>query len=244
VDPASRSAGPVPEGRSAVRWGLGDFVWIYVSAVLVSSLLLVLAISLTGDDPDDIGALTLGLALLGQFGSYVGGLVWVSRHKGRGTLRADFGWTVHWRDWWYLLVGVGLELGLSVLVLVLVRLADERQGVVEQLDESHGLKLAVFALAAALVAPVCEELLFRGLLLRSLARRVPTEWAVGLSALVFALVHPLLTPTLGTLAVVPALFAFGAVSGVMALRTGDLSRSMFLHVGFNLLTTMAAVFRW
>ncbi len=99
--------------------------------------------------------------------------------------------------------------------------------------------LAVFA---GLIAPFCEELLFRGLLLRSLARRVPALWAIALSALAFAAAHPLFDPSLGSLAVVPALFALGAVSGVVALRTGELSRSILLHVGFNLLTTVAALF--
>jgi membrane protease YdiL (CAAX protease family) len=65
-------------------------------------------------------------------------------------------------------------------------------------------------------------------------------WAVAVSALVFALAH-LLDPSLGTLAVLPALFALGAVSGVLALESGDLSRSIMLHIGFNLLTTAAAV---
>ena len=89
---------------------------------------------------------------------------------------------------------------------------------------------------------MCEELLFRGLLLRSLARRVTALQAVTISALVFALAHPLFDPSLGTLAVVPALFALGAVSGVVALRTGELSRSILLHVGFNLLTTASALY--
>jgi membrane protease YdiL (CAAX protease family) len=62
-----------------------------------------------------------------------------------------------------------------------------------------------------------------------------------IQALVFALVHPLLSPTLGDLAVVPALFALGVVSGTVASRRGDLSASILLHVGFNLLTVLAAL---
>ena len=95
--------------------------------------------------------------------------------------------------------------------------------------------------ALPIFAPVAEELLFRGLLLRALRRRVTVVVAVGVQAIVFALVHPLLSPTLGDFAVVPALFALAVVSGVLAVRRGDISASIFLHVGFNLITVLLAL---
>ncbi|MDP9334098.1 MAG: CPBP family intramembrane metalloprotease, partial [Actinomycetota bacterium] len=88
---------------------------------------------------------------------------------------------------------------------------------------------------------VCEELLFRGLLLRALRRRMSPEMAVIVQALAFALAHPMLSPTLGDFAVVPALFLLGAVSGVVAVRRGDLSASIMMHIGFNLVTTLLAL---
>jgi membrane protease YdiL (CAAX protease family) len=231
----------VPVGKPRVAWGIGDFVWIYFAGIVASIVGGQIGIAITGDDPGKLGGVTTALILAGQFGGWVAGLVWVSRRKGRGTLRADFGLVVRLRDAWVVLVGVGLEIGLAVVVQPLVNLANnEHQSVVKDLEDARGLKLAALALAAGLVAPVCEELLFRGLLLRSLARRLPPAPAVAIAALVFALAH-LLDPTLGTLAVVPALFALGALSGVLALQTGDLSRSIMLHVGFNLLTTVAAI---
>jgi hypothetical protein len=227
-----------------VRWGLGDFVWIYFAGVVAGVLLASIGYGISGDPSGDPGALTTAFALFGQFGGWVAGLVWVSRRKGRGSLRADFGLALRVRDAWFVVAGVGIEIALGLLILPLVDLVNQNQDVVEDLKDSRGLKLAVLALVAGLVAPFCEELLFRGLLLRSLARRVPAEWAVALSALIFALAHPLFDPTLGTLAVVPALFAMGALSGALALRSGDLSRSIYLHIGFNLLTTAAALFHW
>jgi hypothetical protein len=230
-----------PLGRPRVRWGIGDFVWVYFAGIAASIFLGQIGISITGDDPANVGGLTTTLLLVGQFGGWIAGLVFVSRRKGRGTLRADFGLVVRLRDAWIVVVGVVLEIGLVLLVQPLVNLVNnENQSVVKDLQDARGLKLAALAVTAGLVAPVCEELLFRGLLLRSLARRLDPAWAVGVSALVFALAH-LLDPSLGTLAVLPALFALGAVSGVLALESGDLSRSIMLHIGFNLLTTAAAV---
>jgi membrane protease YdiL (CAAX protease family) len=216
-----------PLGRPRVRWGIGDFVWVYFAGIAASIFLGQIGISITGDDPANVGGLTTTLLLVGQFGGWIAGLVFVSRRKGRGTLRADFGLVVRLRDAWVVVVGVVLEIGLVLLVQPLVNLVNnENQSVVKDLQDARGLKLAALAVTAGLVAPVCEELLFRGLLLRSLARRLDPAWAVGVSALVFALAH---------------LFALGAVSGVLALESGDLSRSIMLHIGFNLLTTAAAV---
>jgi membrane protease YdiL (CAAX protease family) len=64
---------------------------------------------------------------------------------------------------------------------------------------------------------------------------------VAVSALVFALAHPALDPTWGTFVIVPALFGLGLVSGAVAVRRGDLSVSIMLHIGFNFLTTFSAV---
>jgi membrane protease YdiL (CAAX protease family) len=54
--------------------------------------------------------------------------------------------------------------------------------------------------------------------------------------MVFALVHPLGDPEVGSVIVVPAILALGLVSGYLAVRSGNLSRSIMLHMGFNLLT--------
>ena len=51
----------------------------------------------------------------------------------------------------------------------------------------------------------------------------------------FGAVHLLGGNVLGTLAVLPALIGLGVVSGVLAVRSGDLSQSILLHVGFNLI---------
>jgi membrane protease YdiL (CAAX protease family) len=221
---------------------LGDFFSVYLTGIVASFVLAAVGYSLSGDKSGHAGALTIGLALLGQFGGWIVALVWVSRRKGRGTLRADFGLVVHPRDLWAIPAGIGLEIALALMVFPISDLVqNQRQGVVNDLETAHGLHLAVLALFAGLIAPVCEELLFRGLLLRGLRRRFSPVVAVTLSALVFALAHPALDPTWGTFVIVPALFGMGAVSGAIAVRRGDLSVSILLHIGFNFLTTFGAV---
>lgn len=225
-----------------MAWGLGDFFSVYVFGIVASLVLVSVGYGISGDKSGHAGALTVGLAVLGQFGGWILALIWVSRRKGRGTLLADFGLVVHGRDLWLIVAGIGLEIALALMVLPISNLVDnQRQGVVNDLETAHGLHLALLAIFAGIIAPVCEELLFRGLLLRSLRRRFSPVMAVTISALVFALAHPALDPSWGTFVIVPALFGLGAVSGAVAVRRGDLSVSIMLHVGFNFLTTFFAV---
>ncbi len=223
-----------------MRWGIGDFVGIYFAGIVASVVGVSVGFALTGDTSDHTGAITTALSTLAQFGTWFGCVVFIARSKGFG-VRHDFGLTVQIRDWWAPFAGLGLFLIGTVMIEPLVRIVNQHQAVVDDLDKAGGAKLAVFAVVAALVAPVCEELLFRGLLLRALRRRMSPTAAVIVQALAFALAHPMLSPTLGDFAVVPALFMLGAVSGIVATRKGDLSASIMMHIGFNLVTTLLAL---
>jgi uncharacterized protein len=181
----------------------------------------------------------LAAAFIGQYGGTVLALVAVSKRKGRGSLTDDFGLRIWAADWWMLPAGALLEVSLALCLLPLQHLAGGKsQEVVNELHNASGAKLAVLAVGAGLVAPVVEELLFRGLLLRALLRRVPATAAVAISAVTFALLH-LVDPSIGTVVALPALATVGVVSGVLAVRTGDLSKSILLHAGFNLVTVLA-----
>jgi membrane protease YdiL (CAAX protease family) len=252
VEPGSSSSSPDPiptsrpvnpeDGPAAIRlrWGIGDFVWIYFAGIVASIVGVSVGFALTGDTSDHTGAITTAFATLSQFGTWFVCVVYIARTKGR-SVRQDFGLTLHLRDWWAPFAGIGLFLIGSAMIEPLVRIVNEQQAVVDDLDKAGGAKLAVFAIVASLVAPVCEELLFRGLLLRALRRRMSPTAAVIVQALAFALAHPMLSPTLGDFAVVPALFMLGAVSGIVAVRKGDISASILMHIGFNLVTTLLAL---
>ena len=223
-----------------LRWGIGDFVWIYLAGLLASLVGAAIGFAITGDTSDHVGAVTTALSTVGQFGTWFAFIAYIARAKGR-SLRDDFGLTLQLRDWWAPFAGLGLFLVGTALINPLVNIANAHQQVVDDLTHSSGAKLAVFAAVAAVVAPVCEELLFRGLLLRALRRRMSPAQAVIVQALAFALAHPMLSPTLGDFAVVPVLFLLGAVSGIVAVRRGDLSASIMMHIGFNLVTSVLAL---
>lgn len=130
----------------------------------------------------------------------------------------------------YLLVPA-LELPLLPFVPHLFhRLGHPAQTIVGQV---HGPLLVVLGLLVCVGAPVFEELMFRGLLLRSLAGRLgplgprlgPTA-AVVLTGIVFGLVH------FEALQLI-ALAGFGMVLCVLAWRTGRLGPGIIAHASFN-----------
>ena len=89
-------------------------------------------------------------------------------------------------------------------------------------------------MAFIVVAPVAEELLFRGLLLPSLAPRYGRWFAVAVTAALFGSVHldrGLLS------AAVPALAA-GFVFGAMAMKTRSVLPTIMAHAGNNALVLL------
>jgi sodium transport system permease protein len=88
------------------------------------------------------------------------------------------------------------------------------------------LGATVLVLVVAVSPAVCEELVFRGLLLSAFRRVLPGRRgavaAVALSALLFALFHLSLWRLLGT-------FALGAVAGALALAGRSLVPAMIFH---------------
>jgi hypothetical protein len=188
--------------------------------------------------------LELSLLLVVQDGAIIVYLLFVARRKGLGSLAADFGLRFLSRggigdNLRWLLLGVGLQLVWLPFLVLLQEAHGEvvRQQAVRIASRSSGVAVPVIFLTIGVLAPVTEELLYRGALLRSLARRMAAGWAVLLSAAVFGLVH-FADPSVGTLIAFPAIFSLGLVSGYQALRTGDLARSIMLHVGFNVLSVV------
>ena len=95
------AAGRACSGRAAGRrLGSRRLLLVYFGGIFAGLVLATIGFAISGDKAGHAGALTDGLTFLGQFGGWLAGLMFVSRRKGRGTLRADFGLMVHLRDAW------------------------------------------------------------------------------------------------------------------------------------------------
>ena len=75
----------------------------------------------------------------------------------------------------------------------------------------------------AVVAPLLEEILFRGLLQNALSKHLPVWAAIALSALVFGAMHM-------DLYAMPPLILMGAIFGVIYHLTGSLRVTIVLHM--------------
>jgi membrane protease YdiL (CAAX protease family) len=242
---------PAPPARPRVRWGLPDVLVAWLAGV-IAALITGSVVAAAADVPadrvsDDVGVLLA--SVLGQGAGIVGALWLVAKYKGRGSLAADFGLDARPPgDSWpaaigWLLGGVGLQLLIIPFLQLLVEVHGkvETQEVVEQFERAQGPSLVLFAVLVVTVAPLAEELLFRGALLRALLRKTTPAWATFISALAFAAVHPLSSPSIGSVIAIPGLFLLGLVAAGLAIRTGNLSASILLHAGFNLLTAISVV---
>ena len=100
-------------------------------------------------------------------------------------------------------------------------------------NPQFSVRLTVFVFAA-LIVPVFEELLFRGLFQSMLRKRVNKTWpAIILTSVLFALLHP---PTHW-----PALFVLSVCLGYSYEKSGSLFRPIFIHTIFNTASIITAL---
>lgn len=89
-------------------------------------------------------------------------------------------------------------------------------------------------LLVSVFAPVCEEWLCRGMVLRGLLHnKVRPQWAIVISAAFFALIH------LNPWQAIPA-FALGCLFGYVYYKTGSLKLTMLMHFTNNTLALAAS----
>lgn len=159
------------------------------------------------------------------------GVYLVTRFRATGHPVADLGIRLRWSDWWLVPAGIGLQIVLSLALLLIVDLEEAPQEIARLTAEATGSAALLAFFLTVVVVPVLEEAVFRGLLLQALLRWMPRAAAIALSAAAFALFH--LAGPESVVVVVP-LFIVGLALGYAALSGPDLSRPILLHMGFNL----------
>ena len=145
-------------------------------------------------------------------------------------------------------LGIGAGLGLaaivasSIVVSLLVTLsgsdATPDQVLTGDIAETP-LQLALAVLAAVVLAPLAEELIFRGLLHRSLRTRMRLVPATIISSVIFAIVH--VDVALSQPLALVGLTLVGAVMAIAYERTGSLLVPVVIHATHNAITIAAVV---
>jgi membrane protease YdiL (CAAX protease family) len=225
---------------------MGDAVAGTLASLVVPSLVAVIAfaaLGVTSSEADHLALWAVFLLELPLWAVLVGVAVRAALVKGSGSLVQDFGLAMRWTDVPLgLAAGLAAQFALNVVLIPLYDLFDLDRNEVgttarDLADRAHGAtNVVILVVLVVVIAPVVEELFYRGLWLRSAERRVGATAAVVLSALVFGAMHFQGIDTF-------ALVGFGLVAGALAARSGRLGPSIWAHVAFNATAVVSLLHR-
>ena len=110
------------------------------------------------------------------------------------------------------------------------------QEILEKFKElENSFEISIFVIGSAVVAPIYEELLFRGIIFPKLIQKTNFTIALLLSSLIFAVLHFHLSALL-------PLFVLSIILSITYLYTSTIWASVSLHALFNLISIIAVKF--
>ena len=184
--------------------------------------------------------------LVGLWVGFLGAPWLASRTQGTRHFLSDLGVRFRWADLWGLVIGVGAQYGIALLYWPFEHDIHNLNAPGQKLTGgAHGAGIVLVVVATVIVVPFMEELFFRGLLFKALARLFTPPGpgttrargagvvlAVSADALLFALAHAEWVQFAG-------LALFGAVLAAISYRSGRLGINMLAHASFNLIAVVS-----
>lgn len=228
VEPAAEAgAGVTPK-----PWGIPAIL----AALIVPGLLWAssLALTLATDTPDDLSdadvILNIAISVLILDGAFIAApllFCFARYHMGWNALGLR---PFASRRWWLPpAIAVGAYIATIVYVAVLAGLGYTPEQDTEQLFDST-VVLPATGIATVIVAPLAEEIFFRGFVFTGLLRPLGLFGAMAVSGLLFATFHVQDAQTAG---LVPPFAIIGALFAWLYYRTGSLWASILAHLVFN-----------
>jgi membrane protease YdiL (CAAX protease family) len=178
------------------------------------------------------------VAILGVLG-YGPSIVWAiyaSRRWGSGDVLDDVGVRPRWSDlgWGPLiwLAALGCQVVVGAIVLALdIPLSNNTDGITElQADRTYVVAIVI---AAVIAAPIVEEVVFRGLVLRGSLDRMPAVLAIVVQGVVFGIAHIDPVRGAGNVGLAMILSAVGIALGGAAYLLRRTSPTIVAHAIFN-----------
>jgi uncharacterized protein len=232
MPPLPRAAPPPPPPH---KWGFGAFLLAQAVFLLVSVLVVVLSGLAEAISVPTGAALVFSLAVPAVVAALVA--IMITRWRGNGPvvdLRLKFGL----RD-----VGIGVACGVAGVFVTIPAGMLWTAWVGEENASSAvgrifaGMRLnpwlvVMVFLTVWLLAPLCEEILYRGLLWGAMERRVWSGWVIlVISTVIFALAH-------GEWSRTPLLLVIGLPIGLARLLSGGLPAAIIAHQINNFLPAL------
>lgn len=230
------------DGTGPRPWGVVDVLIALVIGYLGAALMSLAVTGLGGwTKTSEIPGWGLFCIQIPLWAAMIAVPVLATRRSGSGPV-VELGLRFHWID-----LPIGIVVGGAAQLLLIPLLywplgrwitEDDLNAPARDLaDQFAGFGGKVLLVVMVCVmAPIAEELMYRGLLLRSVARQAPMAVAVIVSAVVFGAMHFQAVQTLG-------LVVFGLIVGSLVARTGRLGTSMVAHAAFNAVTVISLLHR-
>ena len=238
---AAPAPAPIPHPTLPIRAAWGAVVTILVS--VTASRYLLQAISGFGWP---IAVYVTILAIVG----YGPALLWcryASRRWATGRFRTDVGLSARWVDagWgpitWGACLVAEVVVGIIVLTMKIPFTSNVRNVADLHANRSYVVSLLVLAVVAA---PVCEEVIFRGVVMRGLLSRNRPVVAVGLQGVLFGLAHFDPVRGMGNIGLILVLSSVGCVLGGAAFLILRLAPTMIAHAILNAVAMTIALSGW
>jgi membrane protease YdiL (CAAX protease family) len=161
---------------------------------------------------------------------------WYVRRRWAGGRVAELGWRFRWSDlgWGPLtwLAAVGTQVAVAALVLVLgVPLSSNVDGVAE-LDVDRAYLVAT-VITAVVAAPVVEELVFRGVVMRGMLSRLGPFLTIPVQGVLFGVAHVDPVRGAGNVGLAVVLSGVGIALGVAAYLARRIGPAVVAHAIFN-----------
>ena len=203
----------------------------FVAGIVVASVLGAIALAITNDTD---GPALLAASFVGLWVPLVGAALLASFSFGSQSVRRDLGFGFERSDLgWGVLVGFAGLVAASAAQWILSAFPDFVGTNTSFIEDQAATTLGavVVVLSTIVGAPIVEELFFRGLLQRAMARLGVV--AVVLQAIVFGLIHVTPSEGLGNVGIVVGVGVFGLVLGLAARHFRRLGPTIIGHAVFN-----------
>lgn len=233
--------GHEPHPTLPIRAAWGAVITLLVS--IIASRYLLKAISVFA------WPIAVYVAILAVVG-YAPALVWcwhASRRWGTGRFGADVGLRARWVDagWGPVTWGACLVAQVVVGVVVVALKVPFTSNIkdVSQLHADRGYVVSLLVLAVV-AAPIAEEIVFRGVVLRGLLSRYGAVVAVGMQGVLFGLAHFDPIRGAGNLGLILVLGSVGCVLGGAAFLIRRIVPTMIAHAILNGIAMTLALTGW
>ena len=237
VDAGSRTG---LDARPTATWSWWEGTAVYVVSFVVGGLATVPILSLLGDDEDLATIASTTVAAIAIIGILV---AWLANSHRSWRNILGFPPRGGWSREILTSIGFGLLLypaivfvvGIVVSLILQVFAGETPQAPEQVAPDQSPVGVAITAVYALLVAPVHEELFFRGILFRAVRDRYGLLRGLLATGFGFALIHYLEAPWQDALLLIGVMFFNGIVLAWWYERRGTIVAPVVAHVVFNVI---------